>query len=213
MGALAWLERCERPNCWIALSALHGSSSVMWMRRRWLRHFLSACTPSPRHQTQAPRGVTPRQIKIAAQQEPRLQRDARARGVADDSDELAAVHEGLFLVHVELHLPHARLGALDRLERAVRLHLHHVRASRELRHHAAAAAAVHKVVEGVGGELQQLDDERDDALEHHDHRVWRAHLARVRGVPDTRVEVVLPRRELHLLPAPDREPAHARATP
>ena len=28
--------RCERPICWIALSALHGSSSVMWTRLRWL---------------------------------------------------------------------------------------------------------------------------------------------------------------------------------
>ena len=33
---LLWLERCDRPNCWTALSALHGSSNVRWTRRRWL---------------------------------------------------------------------------------------------------------------------------------------------------------------------------------
>ena len=31
-----WLERWVRPNCWMALSALQGSSSVRWQRRRWL---------------------------------------------------------------------------------------------------------------------------------------------------------------------------------
>lgn len=35
MGADVWLERCERPNCWMALSADQGSSSVRWHRRRW----------------------------------------------------------------------------------------------------------------------------------------------------------------------------------
>lgn len=33
---VTWLLRWLRPNCWIALSALQGSSSVMWQRRRWL---------------------------------------------------------------------------------------------------------------------------------------------------------------------------------
>mmetsp|Transcript_7569 Transcript_7569/g.23809 ORF Transcript_7569/g.23809 Transcript_7569/m.23809 type:complete len:295 (+) Transcript_7569:1373-2257(+) len=33
-GAEAWFDRCDRPNCWIALSADHGSSSVMCTRRR-----------------------------------------------------------------------------------------------------------------------------------------------------------------------------------
>ena len=31
-----WLERWERPNCWMALSADQGSSSVRWHLRRWL---------------------------------------------------------------------------------------------------------------------------------------------------------------------------------
>ena len=35
------------PNCWIALSALHGSSSVMWTRRFWLISRLSACREIP----------------------------------------------------------------------------------------------------------------------------------------------------------------------
>ena len=30
------MRGAHRPNCWMALSALHGSSSVMWQRRRWL---------------------------------------------------------------------------------------------------------------------------------------------------------------------------------
>lgn len=32
---LTWLLLCERPNCWMALSALQGSSSVRCTRRRW----------------------------------------------------------------------------------------------------------------------------------------------------------------------------------
>jgi hypothetical protein len=37
-----WLARWERPNCWMALSALQGSSSVRCTRRRWLAARLRA---------------------------------------------------------------------------------------------------------------------------------------------------------------------------
>jgi hypothetical protein len=47
MGAEAWLERWLRPNCWMALSADHGSSSVMWHRRRRLPARRSACRLMP----------------------------------------------------------------------------------------------------------------------------------------------------------------------
>lgn len=74
-GADTWLERCVRPggtargplrggpelggregggcwgwhspNCWMARSALQGSSSVMCTRRRWLRTRRSACRETP----------------------------------------------------------------------------------------------------------------------------------------------------------------------
>ena len=35
------------PNCWMALSALQGSSSVMWTRRFWLATLRSACSEIP----------------------------------------------------------------------------------------------------------------------------------------------------------------------
>jgi hypothetical protein len=35
------------PNCWIARSALHGNSNVMWTLRRWLRARLSLCREIP----------------------------------------------------------------------------------------------------------------------------------------------------------------------
>ncbi|TNN41605.1 hypothetical protein EYF80_048220 [Liparis tanakae] len=37
----------DSPNCWMALSALHGSSKVMWTRRRWFFTRLSACREIP----------------------------------------------------------------------------------------------------------------------------------------------------------------------
>lgn len=41
MGPVTWLDRCERPSCWIALSALQGSSMVQCTRRRWFLNALS----------------------------------------------------------------------------------------------------------------------------------------------------------------------------
>ena len=35
------------PNCWIALSALQGSSSVIWTLLRWFIALLSACSEIP----------------------------------------------------------------------------------------------------------------------------------------------------------------------
>mmetsp|Transcript_42121 Transcript_42121/g.80583 ORF Transcript_42121/g.80583 Transcript_42121/m.80583 type:complete len:388 (+) Transcript_42121:1225-2388(+) len=46
-GADTWLLRWERPNCWMALSADHGSSNVMCSRRRWFAARLSACKLMP----------------------------------------------------------------------------------------------------------------------------------------------------------------------
>ena len=43
----AWLLRWLRPSCWIALSALQGSSIVMWHRRRWLATAAEACRLMP----------------------------------------------------------------------------------------------------------------------------------------------------------------------
>mmetsp|Transcript_33641 Transcript_33641/g.101572 ORF Transcript_33641/g.101572 Transcript_33641/m.101572 type:complete len:282 (-) Transcript_33641:211-1056(-) len=46
-GADDWFDRCDRPNCWIALSADHGSSSVMCTRRRWFPTTRLACNEIP----------------------------------------------------------------------------------------------------------------------------------------------------------------------
>merc|ERR1719186_7016 len=47
LGAVAWLERCVRPNCWMAESADQGSSMVMWTLLLWLATLLSACREMP----------------------------------------------------------------------------------------------------------------------------------------------------------------------
>lgn len=44
---LTWLDLWLRPNCWTALSALQGSSSVRCRRRFWLAARLSACSEIP----------------------------------------------------------------------------------------------------------------------------------------------------------------------
>ena len=44
---LDWLDRCERPSCWTALSALQGSSTVRCTRLRWLPTRWSACSEMP----------------------------------------------------------------------------------------------------------------------------------------------------------------------
>ena len=46
-GAFTWLERCVRPNCCIALSALHGNSRVMCTLRIWFLARLSLCSDIP----------------------------------------------------------------------------------------------------------------------------------------------------------------------
>mmetsp|Transcript_79161 Transcript_79161/g.191468 ORF Transcript_79161/g.191468 Transcript_79161/m.191468 type:complete len:316 (+) Transcript_79161:1317-2264(+) len=46
-GPWIWLERCVRPHCWMAWSALHGSSSVMCTRRRRFCTRRSACSEMP----------------------------------------------------------------------------------------------------------------------------------------------------------------------
>lgn len=47
IGADVWLLRCERPSCWMALSALQGSSMVMCTRRRPLPAPRTACSEMP----------------------------------------------------------------------------------------------------------------------------------------------------------------------
>lgn len=42
-----WTSVTCLPNCWIALSALHGNSSVICTRRRWFIARLSACRDIP----------------------------------------------------------------------------------------------------------------------------------------------------------------------
>jgi len=44
---LDWLERCDRPSCCTALSALHANSTVRCTRRRWLPALVSACRDIP----------------------------------------------------------------------------------------------------------------------------------------------------------------------
>jgi hypothetical protein len=44
---LDWFDLCDRPNCWTALSALQGNSTVRWTRRRWLGTLKSACKDIP----------------------------------------------------------------------------------------------------------------------------------------------------------------------
>jgi len=44
---LDWLERCDRPSCCTALSALHANSTVRCTRRRWLPALVSACSDIP----------------------------------------------------------------------------------------------------------------------------------------------------------------------
>jgi hypothetical protein len=46
-GADTWLLRWLRPSCWMALSALQGSSMVMWTRRRLLGAVALACREMP----------------------------------------------------------------------------------------------------------------------------------------------------------------------
>lgn len=46
-GAETWLDRWVRPNCWIARSALQGSSNVMWTRRLWFWTRRSAWRETP----------------------------------------------------------------------------------------------------------------------------------------------------------------------
>ena len=44
---LDWLERCDLPSCWTALSALQANSTVRWTRRRWLDTRVSECRDIP----------------------------------------------------------------------------------------------------------------------------------------------------------------------
>mmetsp|Transcript_4917 Transcript_4917/g.14644 ORF Transcript_4917/g.14644 Transcript_4917/m.14644 type:complete len:265 (+) Transcript_4917:2379-3173(+) len=46
-GPCAWFERCDRPSCWIALSAAHGNSTVMCTRRLLFGTLLLACSEIP----------------------------------------------------------------------------------------------------------------------------------------------------------------------
>lgn len=42
-----WNSVYNLPNCWIALSALHGNSKVMWTLRLWFLALRSACNEIP----------------------------------------------------------------------------------------------------------------------------------------------------------------------
>ena len=47
IGPDVWLLLWVRPSCWIALSALHGSSMVTWTLRRWFGSSLRAWREMP----------------------------------------------------------------------------------------------------------------------------------------------------------------------
>jgi hypothetical protein len=96
MGAEVWLERWLRPNCWMALSADQGSSSVMWKRRRWLAA-LRVGRPAggwwtvSESQAHVQGEAAVRACRACTESSPRapspavgLQADARAGGVGDD---------------------------------------------------------------------------------------------------------------------------------
>ena len=42
-----WLDLWLRPSCWMALSALQGSSHVKWTRRLWFEASALACREMP----------------------------------------------------------------------------------------------------------------------------------------------------------------------